>query len=249
MATRYHISDSGTPAVCRAKTIENCPKTKAGDGFHGDLAEAAAESEKRFEQSYGSTVTLSSKEKKDQWNRASHKLWKHAMEQNLYRKMDMGQMREHIAQGLAESHGVSRSRVTNDSGDPLVAMDDMYYVREDDGTTRVYGERIAGRGWTLKYLGVQHPKLKSRVEKASEHIAINLDTGEETENLRGNYKWFGYATADLDGHGKITFPVDKDGVPTTRQVWSFIDSSKLPKDLEEDEQLRAAIANGGVIKD
>lgn len=54
MATKYHIKDDGTPGKCDAASQESCPKTKAGDSFHGTLEEATQESEKRFDSSYGS---------------------------------------------------------------------------------------------------------------------------------------------------------------------------------------------------
>lgn len=245
MATRYHISDSGTPAVCRAKTVENCPKTKAGDGFHGDLAEATLESEKRFEQSYGSTVTLSSKEKKDQWNKVARKLYKLRMDR-LWIRQPMEEIDAEIAQGLAESHGVSKADVTIDEGDPHLSNDIRYRVREKDGTERVYGDELVARGWTIKYLGVQHPKVKSRVIRANDGKSI-LDAGIYPSDSKD--RGFSYATATIEGHGEITFTIDRDGLPSTRQVWDFIDSSKLPGELETDEQLRAAIANNGVIRD
>lgn len=48
MATKYHISDDGTPGVCRAASNASCPKTQMGDSFHGTLEEAQSESERRF---------------------------------------------------------------------------------------------------------------------------------------------------------------------------------------------------------
>lgn len=246
MATRYHISDSGTPAVCRAKTVENCPKTKAGDGFHGDLAEATAESERRFEESYGSTVTLSSKEKKDQWNKVGRKLYRQRMDRYWLRELSLEEVDEETAQGLAESHGVPRANVTIDAGDPNFSNDVRFRVREADGTERVYGDEIVGGKWTIKYLGVQHPKVKSRVVRANDDKSI-LDEGIYPPNRKD---WgFSYATATIEGHGEITFTIDPEGLPSTRQVWDFIDGSKLPRELQEDGQLRAAIANNGVIRD
>ena len=60
MATKFHIKDDGTPGQCGAASAESCPKTQAGDGFHGTLAEASAESERRFEASHGSVPVSSS---------------------------------------------------------------------------------------------------------------------------------------------------------------------------------------------
>lgn len=57
MAKRYHISADGTPGECRASSPESCPKTQAGDGFHGNLQEATQESERRLESEFGNTVT------------------------------------------------------------------------------------------------------------------------------------------------------------------------------------------------
>lgn len=53
MAIRYHISDNGMPGKCSAASPESCPKTQAGDSFHGSLEEATAESERRFEAKHG----------------------------------------------------------------------------------------------------------------------------------------------------------------------------------------------------
>lgn len=53
MAIRYHIKDDGTPGRCSAASPESCPKTQAGDSFHGTLAEATVESERRFEAKHG----------------------------------------------------------------------------------------------------------------------------------------------------------------------------------------------------
>lgn len=62
MAKKFHIKDDGTPGECTAASAESCPKTQAGDGFHGTLAEATAESERRFEADHGATATASRSE-------------------------------------------------------------------------------------------------------------------------------------------------------------------------------------------
>lgn len=62
MAAKYHISDNGTPGACRAASPESCPKTQAGDSFHGTLAEATAESEKLFEANHGVIGSTSKKQ-------------------------------------------------------------------------------------------------------------------------------------------------------------------------------------------
>lgn len=247
MATRYHISDSGTPAVCRAKTIENCPKTKAGDGFHGDLAEATAESEKRFEQSYGSTVTLASQDQKEQWELRGHELGYRV--RDYYRtggspEQDFDDVEAHAEamrlKGLAEIHGVDTSSVRNSNG--------SYIVEEKDGTGRVYGYRGAS---SLSYLGVLHPKLEGAVLHSSESkamIGAREATPEETL-YRHDVEYFGYATVTLRESGKTyTVATDAKGVPTDRDVWDFNEDT-VPREIIEDEQLKAAIANGGVIKD
>jgi len=59
MATRYHISDNGMPGKCSAASPESCPKTQAGDSFHGTLEEASSESQRRFEEKLGGFVTKS----------------------------------------------------------------------------------------------------------------------------------------------------------------------------------------------
>lgn len=61
MAAKYHIKDDGTPGACTAASQESCPKTQAGDGFHGNLKEVAQESERRFEENYGSVGSAKSK--------------------------------------------------------------------------------------------------------------------------------------------------------------------------------------------
>lgn len=53
MATKYHISDDGMPGPCRAQSIDSCPKTQAGDSFHGTAEEAQAESQRRFVEEFG----------------------------------------------------------------------------------------------------------------------------------------------------------------------------------------------------
>lgn len=61
MATKFHISDSGMPGRCSAASPDSCPKTQAGDGFHGTLEEATKESQLRFEAQLGAFVTASKK--------------------------------------------------------------------------------------------------------------------------------------------------------------------------------------------
>lgn len=58
MADKYHLKDDGMPGLCTAKTLDDCPKARAGDSFHGDLAEVTLESERRFEADHGSTATV-----------------------------------------------------------------------------------------------------------------------------------------------------------------------------------------------
>ena len=53
MATKYHISDDGMPGPCRAQSVDSCPKTQAGDSFHGTAEEAQAESQRRFVEEFG----------------------------------------------------------------------------------------------------------------------------------------------------------------------------------------------------
>lgn len=61
---KYHISDDGMPGACRAKSTDSCPKTQAGDSFHGSLEEATAEAERRFEEKLGAFVTTQKKGEK-----------------------------------------------------------------------------------------------------------------------------------------------------------------------------------------
>lgn len=64
MAAKYHISDNGMPGKCSAASPDSCPKTQAGDSFHGTLEEASAESAKRFEDKLGAFVTSSKADQK-----------------------------------------------------------------------------------------------------------------------------------------------------------------------------------------
>ena len=67
MAAKYHIKDDGMPGKCSAASSESCPKTQAGDGFHGTLEEASTESQKRFEDKLGAVVTATkSEQQKDE---------------------------------------------------------------------------------------------------------------------------------------------------------------------------------------
>lgn len=59
MAAKYHISDNGMPGKCTASSPDSCPKTQAGDSFHGTLEEATAEAHSRFEKELGAFATSS----------------------------------------------------------------------------------------------------------------------------------------------------------------------------------------------
>lgn len=50
--TKYHLKDDGVPGRCSAQSTESCPKTKAGDSFHGSLEEVTRESERRFAETH-----------------------------------------------------------------------------------------------------------------------------------------------------------------------------------------------------
>lgn len=65
MAAKYHISDNGMPGKCTAANPDSCPKTQAGDSFHGTLEEATQESQNRFEEKLGAFVTSSKKDAED----------------------------------------------------------------------------------------------------------------------------------------------------------------------------------------
>lgn len=56
---KYHISDNGMPGKCTASSPDSCPKTQAGDSFHGTLEEATAEAHSRFEKELGAFATAS----------------------------------------------------------------------------------------------------------------------------------------------------------------------------------------------
>ena len=62
MAVKYHISENGMPGKCSAATPDSCPKTQAGDSFHGTLEEATQESQERFSKELGAFVTASKSE-------------------------------------------------------------------------------------------------------------------------------------------------------------------------------------------
>lgn len=62
MAAKYHISDNGMPGKCTASSPDSCPKTQAGDSFHGTLEEATQEAHTRFERELGAFATSSKAE-------------------------------------------------------------------------------------------------------------------------------------------------------------------------------------------
>jgi len=64
--SKYHISDDGTPGLCKAQSTDSCPKTQGGDSFHGTFEEAQLESEKRFADEHGNFATQSKGSAKSQ---------------------------------------------------------------------------------------------------------------------------------------------------------------------------------------
>jgi len=62
MAAKFHISENGMPGKCSAASPDSCPKTQAGDSFHGTLEQATQESQERFEKQLGAFVTASKKD-------------------------------------------------------------------------------------------------------------------------------------------------------------------------------------------
>ncbi len=245
MADRYHISDDGTPGRCRARNIASCPKTKAGDTFHGTEIEAAAESERRFEAEFGSTVTLGTADHKKLWNAKSHALFLQVREyyRNAPSDHDWDDVEAHTEElrirGLARIHGVDPSSVRNSSG--------SYIVEEADGTPRIYGFRSSDN--PLSYLGVLHPKLDGVVRYASESkMMIGDREASYDESLyRHDAEYFGYATVELKRDGeRYSFTTDANGNPVDRQVWDFIGDT-TPREIFEDDSLRDALSNGGAI--
>jgi len=117
-----------------------------------------------------------------------------------------------------------------------------------DGHKHAYGpEREGG---DLRYLGKLDPRLESTVQTAAERKEL---AGDKPANfltrLRGTSQSYGRATVTLSDGRKATFATDSRGYPVEKAVWDDIDSSKLPRELFEDESLRKSIANRGVLTD
>jgi len=85
---KYHISDDGMPGACRAKSNDSCPKTQAGDSFHGSLEEATVEAERRFEEKLGAFVTTQKKEEKAEGPKAVGRFENYTAAE-LRRELDM----------------------------------------------------------------------------------------------------------------------------------------------------------------
>lgn len=244
MANKYHISDDGTPGICRASTSDACPKTQAGDNFHGNLAEAKAESERRFEERYGAAAHSTLQEDSKSWSKAAGRLSKESAA--LYRAANPREYalthekaEKLISEGLGAIHGVSASAVRRDGV--------HYLVEESNGVRRVYGDP---KGNGLSYLGILHPKLESTAEFGSESkFMLNGREAEYSEIKQGRAEHFSYATVNLKNHGPVEFTTDKNSLPTKEQVWASLDSSKVPRELFEDESLRIAIANKGILRE
>lgn len=242
MANRYHISDDGTPGVCKAASIASCPKTRAGDNFHGNLNEAQAESERRFEAGYGAVVNSTIQSNSKTWSKASAALSKKGV--MLYRASPANDFAKTelvvaamMADGLAAIHGVEASAVRRSGVD--------YIVEEPGGVRRVYGDE--GKG--LSYLGTLHPSLDGTVEFASESkFMLNGREAKYSEIGRAGVEYYSYATANVRNHGVVEFTVDKNGYPTAENVWESLDNSKVPSELFTDESLRSAIVNRGVVR-
>jgi len=118
-----------------------------------------------------------------------------------------------------------------------------------DGHKHAYGpEREGG---DLRYLGKLDPRLEGTVQTAAERK--ELTAGDKPANfltrLRGTSQSYGRATVTLSDGRKATFATDAKGYPVEKAVWDDIDSSKLPRELFEDESLRKSIANRGVLTD
>ena len=248
MADRFHISDDGTPGRCKARSVASCPKTKAGDSFHGTEAEAAAESERRFEDQYGSTVTMGAEDQRKLWGVKSRALFLEV--RDYYRsggssEQDWDDREAHAEKlrvnGLAKIHGVDPGSVRNSYG--------SYIVEEEDGTPRVYGYRDMED--PLSYLGVLHPKLDGVVIHASESKAMIGDREATYEEglYRHDVERFGYATVELKRDGEsYSFTTDSKDNPVDRQVWDFIGDT-APREIFEDKSLREALGNGGVLRE
>lgn len=56
---KYHIGDDGMPSKCTAATVESCPKSKAGEPFHGEYGEVIDEVQRQFMEGYGPFATVS----------------------------------------------------------------------------------------------------------------------------------------------------------------------------------------------
>lgn len=241
MEDRYHISDDGTPGRCRARSVASCPKTKAGDSFHGTEAEAIAESERRFEAEYGSTVTTDADSQRKLWRLKSQALFLKIRDHYRSSSGDWdaveAQAEELRIRGLAEIHGVDSSSVRNSYG--------SYIVEDGGGTPRVYGYRDGDE--PLSYLGVLHPKLDSVVIRSSEGKPMIGDREATPEEAlyRHDVEYFGYATVDIRGES-YSFTTDSQGRVADRQVWDFIGDT-VPREIFEDSSLREALNRDGVL--
>lgn len=181
---RYHIKDDGTPGKCSASSPESCPKTKAGDGFHGSLPSALAESERRFEEEHGSIPALSTSDEKKGWNSVGRRLYKDRIH-GLATGVSVEDLEAKTAQGLAENHGVPIENVTIDGGDRAKSNDTSYFVKDQNGVERAYGDKIVGKEWTLKYLGVRSPgageNLGSSSSPVEDRRAFSTDMMDSSE--------------------------------------------------------------------
>lgn len=257
MAGRYHLKSDGTPGRCVARTLEACRATGYTLDFHGTLEEVQAESERRLSATHGEvapavskTASAPSKEDRKNWTARALELDTQrqkaidrgpgAFEPGRLESIDRAD--KVLKSGLGELHGIDGSKVREEGLG--------YLVTGADGSNHYYGLKGMGRRAKLEYKGRLHPELEGTTRPSSEHTeVIDGRKATEHESRSANVEYYGYATAYLKGHGDVTFATDPQGYPSKVPAWNFIDSSKLPQEIFEDEKLREALANRGVLKD
>lgn len=257
MAFKYHLNYRGEPAICKAQSEDDCRATGASDGFHGTAEEANAEAERRFKAEHGEVApavsrAASAPSEEDRKNWTARALELDTQRQKVIdrgpgafepgRLESIDRADRVLKSGLGELHGVDGSKVREEGLG--------YLVTGADGSNHYYGLKGMGRRAKLEYKGRLHPELEGTTRPSSEHTEV-IDGRKATERESRNpaVEYYGYATANLKGHGEVTFATDPQGYPTRVPAWNFIDSSKLPQEIFDDEKLREALANRGVLKD
>lgn len=139
---------------------------------------------------------------------------------------------------------------THHGGGRVSKIGDDFVIKATlDGHKHAYGPDK--EGGDLRYLGKLDPRLEGTVQTAAERkeIAAGGKPANFLTRLRGTSQSYGRATVTLADGRKVTFATDAKGYPVEDAIWDDIDSSKLPREIFEDESLRKSIANRGVLTD